>query len=127
MADARAREQLRQERAAFEQAHRHDKAWFRLRLAMGYLGLTFMLAIFAMAFWVLAHPAIYGPLPLGAAAITMTGQALALSFGIARLVLLQANAVRLDPLTVENANSTPPPRRAATKRKPASHSRPAKD
>lgn len=62
------------------------------------------------------------PTSARAAAITMTGQALALSFGIARLVLQQANVVRLDPLTVAKANSTPPRCRAAPKRKPPTHS-----
>lgn len=100
MVDARCREQLRQERVAFEQASRHDKAWFALRLAMGYLGVAIMLTIFAMTIWVMIHPPIYGPLPLGAAALSMTGQALAISYGIIRLVLQQANVVRLAPLTV---------------------------
>lgn len=109
MADARAREQLRQEREAFKQAARHDEAWFFLRLAMGYLGLSFMLAIFALTIWVLTHPASYGPLPIGAAAVSIISQAFAVSYGIIRLVLQQANVTRLDPLTIATLPSLPVP------------------
>jgi len=108
MADARAREQLRQEREAFEQAFRHDRAWFTLRLAMGYLGLAIMLAIFVMAMWVLTHPLTYGPLPIGAAALSMTSQALVISYGIVRLVLSQANVDRLEPVTISTPSGERP-------------------
>lgn len=99
MADARAREQLRQERAAFERACRHCEAWFRLRLAIGYLGLIILTLILGVAIWVLAHPGAYGPLPLGAAAIAVTTQALGLSFGVVRLVLSQPAVDQLVPAT----------------------------
>jgi hypothetical protein len=117
MTDARAREQLRQERVAFEQAHDHDKAWFRLRLAVGYLAPVLMLLILGMAFWVLMHPATYGALPVGAAAIAMTSQTLALGFGIARMVLQQPNAARLDPLTSVRVKARPSFKRAVVKPK----------
>lgn len=103
MADARAREQLRQERAAFEQASRHNKAWFVLRLTMGYLGLAILPVILVMAIWVLSNPQAYGPVPIGAAAVAMTSQAFGVSFGIVRLVLQQRHVVRLDPLTLTTA------------------------
>lgn len=106
MADARAREQLRQEREAFDQAARHDKAWFMLRLAMGYLGLSFLPAMFAVTIWVLTHPASYGPLPTGAAIISLISQAIAMGYGIVRLVLQQSNVTRLEPLT----GASPPAR-----------------
>ena len=99
MADARAREQLRQERVAFERACRHVEAWFRLRLVMGYLALIIISVILGAAIWVLVHPAAYGPLPLGAAAIALTTQALGISFGIVRLVLSQPASHRLMPAT----------------------------
>ena len=110
MADARSREQLRQEREAFEQAFRHGRAWFNLRLAMGYLGLTIMLAILALAIWVLVNSEAYGPLPIGAAALAMASQALVISYGIVRLVLQQADVVRIEPVTNGATDATPPRR-----------------
>jgi hypothetical protein len=105
MADARAREQLRQEREAFEQAFRHDKAWFRLRLTMGYLGLGLMLAIFTLAMWILVQPHAYGPVPIGAAAVSIAGQAMAVGYNIVRLVLNQAKVDRLEPHTISEPSN----------------------
>lgn len=100
MADARGREQLRQEHEAFDRACRHNDAWFVLRLAMGYLGLVIMAVILLVAAWVLLHPATYGPLPQSTAAVALTAQVLGLGFGIARLVLLQPKIAGLTPATV---------------------------
>lgn len=102
MADARAREQLRQEREAFDRACRHGEAWFTLRLALGYVGLAIMPAMLGVAVWVLLHPTTYGALPIGAAAVTVTTQTLGLGFTIVRLVLLQPQVAGLEPATVVN-------------------------
>ncbi|MEO7466294.1 hypothetical protein [Sphingobium sp. Z007] len=107
MADARAREQLRQEREAFDRACRHSEAWFRLRLALGYLGLCIMLAITGTAAWVLFHPTTYGPLPLGTAGGAILIQTLGLGFAIVRMVLLQPQVAGLMPATLANRAPTP--------------------
>ena len=112
MADARAREQLRQEREAFDRACRHSEAWFRLRLALGYLGLGIMLAITGTAAWVLFHPTTYGPLPLGTAGGAILIQTLGLGFAIVRIVLLQPQVAGLTPATVDNRAPTPASRKA---------------
>lgn len=100
MADARTREQLRQEREAFDRSCRHSEAWFRLRLALGYLGIGLMLAITSTAAWVLFHPEAYGPLPVGALAVAVMTQTLGLGFAIVRMVLLQPQVAGLTPATV---------------------------
>lgn len=102
MADLQARERLRQEREAFALACSQGKAWFTLRLAMGYGGLAVMATILAMASWILLNPQTYGALPLGAAAVTLATQAAGLSFAIARLVLSQTGIIRLTPATSES-------------------------
>jgi hypothetical protein len=107
MADARAREQLRQEREAFDRACRHSEAWFRLRLALGYLGLGIMLAITGTAAWVLFHPSTYGPLPMGTAGGAILIQTLGLGFAIVRMVLLQPQVAGLTPATVASRARTP--------------------
>ena len=113
MADARAREQLRQEREAFDRSCRHSEAWFRLRLALGYLGLGIMLAITGTAAWVLFHPEAYGPLPVGASAVAVMTQTLGLGFAIVRMVLLQPQVAGLTPATVAS-RATPTTRRKSS-------------
>ena len=113
MADDRAREQLRQEREAFNRACRHSEAWFRLRLALGYQGLGIMLAITGTAAWVLFHPTTYGPLPLGTAGGAILIQTLGLGFAIVRIVLLQPQVAGLTPATtVANRAPTPASRKS---------------
>ena len=114
MADARAREQLRQEREAFDRSCRHSEAWFRLRLALGYLGLGIMLAITGTAAWVLFHPGAYGSLPVGASAVAVMTQMLGLGFAIVRMVLLQPEVAGLTPATVANRATPAPQRKSST-------------
>ncbi|TCP67367.1 hypothetical protein [Sphingomonas sp. PP-CE-1G-424] len=100
MADGRAREQLRQEREAFDRSCRHSEAWFRLRLSLGYLGLGITLAITGTAAWVLFHPEACGPLPVGASAVAVSTQTLGLGYAIVRMVLLQPQVASLTSATV---------------------------
>ena len=71
MIGARASEQLRQEREAFDQAKAHDARWFTLRLMIGYAGIALLLAIALISGYILLHPASYSPATITVAATTL--------------------------------------------------------
>jgi hypothetical protein len=99
MIGARAREQLRQEREAFDQAKAHDARWFTLRLAMGYAGIGLLLAIAPVSSYILLHPASYAPATVPVAATTLLVDMLGLVVSIIKLVLQRDSAVPLKPVT----------------------------
>ena len=99
MSDARAREQLRQERETFNQAKAHDARWFTLRLAMGYAGIALLLAIALVSGCILFHPASYAPATIAIAATTLLTDMLGLAVSIFKLILQQVGAVPLKPVT----------------------------
>ena len=99
MTDVRAREQLRQERETFDQAKAHNARWFALRLAMGYAGISLLLAIALVSGYILFQPAIYAPATIAFAATTLLMDMLGLVVSIFKLVLSQGSAVPLKPVT----------------------------
>jgi hypothetical protein len=99
MTTERAREQLRQEREAFEQMRREVARWSILRLCMGYGGLALMTGIAAIAGVVVLHPDQYGSLPVGAAATALLVDMVSLAASIARLVLSRSSMMVLEPVT----------------------------
>lgn len=99
----RAREQLRQEREAFEQMRREVARWSVLRLCMGYGGLGLMTGIAAIAGVVVLHPDRYGAIPVGAAATALLVDMVSLAASIARLVLSRSSMIVLEPLTQATA------------------------
>ncbi|TGX49164.1 hypothetical protein E5A73_20220 [Sphingomonas gei] len=100
----RAREQLRQEREAFEQMRREVARWSLLRLCMGYGGLGLMTGIAAIAGIVVLHPNEYGPVPVGAAATALLIDMVSLAASISRLVLSRSSMMVLEPLTQSAAH-----------------------
>ena len=98
MTDARAREQLRQERETFHQAKSHGARWFTLRLAMGYAGIGLLLAIALVSGYILPHPASYAPATIVIAETTLLMDVLGLVVSIFKLVLQQGSAVPLKPV-----------------------------
>lgn len=99
MTNRRAREQLRQERLAFEQAKCHGARWFMLRLSMGYSALILMAIIATIAGTVILNPERYSTTVVGIAATTLLIDMLALVGSIFRLVLQQGSAAPLLPVT----------------------------
>ena len=99
MSDARAREQLRQERETFDQAKAHDARWFTLRLATGYAGIGLLLAIALISGLILCRPASYVPATTEIAATVLLADMLGLAVSIFKLVLQQVSAVPLKPVT----------------------------
>ncbi len=94
----RAREQLRQEREAFEQMRREVARWSVLRLCMGYGGLGLMTGIAVVAGIVVLQPERYGALPVGAAATALLVDMVSLAASIARLVLSRSSMMALEPV-----------------------------
>ncbi|HBK04685.1 MAG TPA: hypothetical protein DDZ81_02345 [Acetobacteraceae bacterium] len=99
MTDARAREQLRQERETFDQAKAHDARWFTLRLAAGYAGIGLLLVIALGSGYLLLFPASYSPATIAISATTLLGDMLGLVASIFKLVLQQRSSVPLKPVT----------------------------
>src|ERR1017187_8732677 len=99
MIGARAREQLRQEREAFDQAKAHDARWFTLRLMIGYAGIALLLAIALVSGYILLHPASYSPATIAVAATTILVDILGLVVTIFKFIFPQSSAVPLKPVT----------------------------
>lgn len=99
MTDARALEQLRQERETFDQAKARDVRWFTLCLTIGYAGIGLLFAIALVSGCILLHPANYSTATIGIAATTLLVDILGLVASIFKLVLQQGNAVPLKPVT----------------------------
>lgn len=99
MTEARAREQLRQERTTFDQAKAHDACWFTLRLAMGYAGNGFLITIALVSGYILLYPGCFAPATIAVAATTLLVDMLGLVVSIFKLVLQQGSAVPLKPIT----------------------------
>jgi hypothetical protein len=99
MIDLRARERLRQEREAFEQAKAHGARWFTLRLAMGYAGMALLLVAAAVSGYIVLRPASYAPATVAMAVTTLLVDMFGLVVSVFKLVLQQGSAVPLKPVT----------------------------
>ena len=98
MTDARARELLRQEREAFDQAKAHHARWFMLRLVMCYAGIGFFFAIALVLGYLLLHPANYPPAMIAVASTALFVDLVGLVISIFKLVLQQGSVVPLKPV-----------------------------
>src|SRR4051812_41276429 len=99
MKDARAVEQLRQEREAFEQAKAQGMHWFRLRLCMGYASVFILFGVAAACSYIVLNPAGYSMAVVTIAATTLLVDMVSLAAGIFKLILQHNNAARLKPVT----------------------------
>jgi uncharacterized membrane protein len=84
---ARAEEQLRQEREAFEENKRQIQSWARLRLVMGWTALVLLVVLCAISIFVIALHDAFPASAITAAAGTVFLQTLALVVAVWRLVL----------------------------------------
>jgi hypothetical protein len=99
MTDARAPEQLRQEREAFDQAKAHEARWFTPRLTIGYAGIGLLFAIVLVSGYILLHPGCYATATIGIAATALLVDIVGLVASIFKLVLQQGNVIQLKPVT----------------------------
>ena len=102
MSEARARERLRQERIAFEQATTQCAQWFQLKLRFGYVALFVFAGIAALAAWVvlLAH---FSTTSIAVAALMILGDVLSLVIFVMKVVLQPNDALILRPITSDPA------------------------
>lgn len=102
MGTSRSAEQLRQERATFEQARSHDRLWFTLRLAMGYVAIALMIGVAAVGTWVVLHPERYTSSVQAIAATALLVDLISLAATVFRLVLHQGSSRPLGPVTTSD-------------------------
>jgi len=96
---ARAAEQLRQERATFEQAKRNEARWFLLRLIMGYAAVLLLAAIMIVASYVLFNAAGFPVSVLSAAGAALFVDVLGLLIAVWKIALNPHFYARLEPVT----------------------------
>ena len=100
MNDPRALERLRQERETFDHAKVEVAQWSRLRLIVGYAGIAALLGVAAVSGIIVLNPSRYPTGVITVAATTLLVDILSLSASIFKLVLQQASATRLKPITL---------------------------
>jgi hypothetical protein len=98
--EARAQEQFRQEREAFEENLRQVQSWSRLRLSMGWTALVLQVVLCATSIFVVISHANFPTGAITAAVGTVFAQTLAFVAAVWRLVL-GAGPQPLTPLTRE--------------------------
>lgn len=106
MSDARAREQLRQERETFDQAKTHGAQWFRLRLCMAYATIALLILVAIVCAVIVIRPAGYPVTVITAASAALLVDIVALAAGIFKLVLPHSSAASLKPITVAKAGAS---------------------
>lgn len=100
MNDPRALEQLRQERETFDHAKVEVARWWRLRLVMGYAGITALFGVAVVSGIIVLNPSRDPTGVVTLAATTLLVDILSLSVNIFKLVLQQGSATRLKPVTI---------------------------
>ncbi len=111
----RAAEQLRQEKAAFDQAKLQDGLWFSLKLVMGFSAVLVVVGIFCFGAYVALHQDEYGPAVARIAMGTLLAELLAAMVGIWRLVLSPKTLAPLKPVTGARSRTSAPRRRPRRK------------
>lgn len=108
MSRGRARERLRQEREAFDQAKCQTAQWFWLRLAMGYVGMVLLVVIAIICGIILLGHKAYPQSAVTAAAAVLFVDLLGLLGSIFRLVLQQGEMTILRPVIGTEGEHAPP-------------------
>jgi hypothetical protein len=115
---ARATEQLRQERATFEQARRNEARWFSLRLIMGYASILLLAAIMVVASYVLFNAADFPASVVMAAGAALFVDVLGLLIAVWKIALNPHFYARLEPVTrVQTSDHLEPPDRESHEKK----------
>lgn len=95
----RATEQLRQEREIFEQRKRHESFWFFLRLVMGYASVLLLIAVMAVASYILFKNAQFPAAVVVAAGAALFTDVLGILIGVWKIALNPKMAVSAGPVT----------------------------
>jgi hypothetical protein len=95
----RAAEQIRQERETFDQRKRQDSRWFFLRLAMGWVAVLLLPAIFLSCIYILYHNATFSDLVIELAVGGLFVDVVGLLAAVWKIVLSPSSVTKLDPIT----------------------------
>ncbi len=95
----RATEQLRQEREVFEQRKKHDNFWFFLRLVMGYASVVLLIAVMAVASYILFKNSQFPSSVVIAAGASLFTDVLGMLIGVWKIVLNPKTAAGAAPVT----------------------------
>ena len=95
----RATEQLRQEREIFEQRKRHESLWFYLRLVMGYISVLLLIAVMAVASFILFKNAQFPTSVVVAAGAALFTDVLGMLIGVWKIALNPKTSASAAPVT----------------------------
>ncbi len=98
----RATEQLRQERAAFNQRRIHEGRWFILRLVMGYASVLLLVALGVVAAYIVMGPEKHSEVVLNLAAAALFCDIVGLIVAVWKVALNPRFDERLEPTTTAN-------------------------
>lgn len=96
---ARAEEQLRQEREAFDQKKKQDQIWFYLRLATGIVALLLLLALCPACFYIFVNHKLFTDIVVKAAVGSLFVDLVGLIVLIVKVVIGGGHVKPLEPVT----------------------------
>ncbi len=96
---ARAEEQLRQEREAFDQKKKQDGIWFYLRFATGVVSLLLLLVIVPICFYIFVHHGEFPDIVVTAASAALFGDVVGLVVLVAKVMVGSGQVRPLEPVT----------------------------
>lgn len=105
---ARAEEQLRQERDAFDQKKQQDNVWFYLRFATGVVSLLLLLAIIPICSYIFVNHAEFPDLMVKAASAALFGDVVGLIVMVTKVVIGSGQVRPLEPVTKLPSSATLP-------------------
>ena len=105
---ARVTEQLRQERATFDQTKQHEGRWFVLRLVMGYVAVTLLVAVMMVASFVLFYASEFPDVVVTTAGAALFVDVLGLLIAVWKIALNPNFYARLGPVTQVTSLETRP-------------------
>ena len=96
---ARAEEQLRQEREAFNLKKKQDNTWFYLRLATGVISLLLLLLIVLFCVYIFIHYSDFPSVVVGGASAALFGDVVGLIVLVAKVMVGSGQVRPLEPVT----------------------------
>jgi len=112
---ARAEEQLRQEREAFDQKKKQDGIWFYLRFATGVISLLLLLLIVPICFYIFVNHDQFPDLVVKAASAALFGDVVGLIVMVAKVMVGSGQVRPLEPVTRMPDKATLPPKKRSIK------------
>jgi hypothetical protein len=99
IAFARAEEQLRQEREAFDQFKMKDKNWFYLQLVVGGSSVVLLISIVVICCYIFLHSGVFPEFVVKAASAALFGDVVGLLVLVWKVILNASDTKALAPVT----------------------------